>query len=742
MTKVSYRNFDLKIWRTENGYWAQVQSSDGGELSCDFTLPFSEDKLESLIAKLGPTQLVRSLQSVDLEAAKTLGGGLYKAIFANDLGHSLSRSMEAATQKGERLRIRLRLTSVPELANMPWEFLYDAGADRFLVLSYKTSIVRYLELAQAIPLLAVKPPLRVLVMASSPHGYDPLGVEKEWHNLQAALGRMPRGLVAVERLEKATLSALQARLSQGSPCHVFHYIGHGGFDSRTGKSVLVIEDDHRQASLVDGQRLGVVLYNHSSLRLTILNACEGAVATSNDVFSGVAQGLMRHEMAAVVAMQFAITDAAAIIFASGFYEAVARGNPVDAALLDARLAIFAAANSVEWGTPVLYLRASDGQVFNIDLNEFEARSEQPILPQAPQQVAPAESQSPPLSSKPALPLPPMEPKGPVSLQSVFYIERPVDERALELISYPGSGVTLSIQASGQMGGSSLLHRVMDAAQRVGKQVIDINFQQIFEDKDFKSEEDFHRRFCDVLTDRLEKKDRVDYYWDKYKRFSIAYRCTKYAEYLLQSLERHLVLAMDEVDRLIDTDFRSSFFGMLRSWHGQRASDQRFKRLDLVIVTSLEPSQLIDDPNQSSFNVSGEAILGDFSLDEIRKLCKCYDVNLALHQLESLFALIDGHPYLWQLSLHQVAKRFYTLDQLAAANGKAPGLYKSHLSSWYSFLKNKPNLCMALKNILREDEYGERDFLSLRRVGLVNRDGKQVRLRCRLYEEYFREHLNV
>jgi hypothetical protein len=64
------------------------------------------------------------------------------------------------------LRIRLRLTGLPELANMPWEFLYDERAERFLALSYKTSIVRYLELANSIPPLTVKPPLHVLLMAS------------------------------------------------------------------------------------------------------------------------------------------------------------------------------------------------------------------------------------------------------------------------------------------------------------------------------------------------------------------------------------------------------------------------------------------------------------------------------------------------------------------------------------------------------------------------------------------------
>jgi hypothetical protein len=249
MTNLNYRNFDLKIWRTDDGYCAQVLSPDGGEPFSDFILPFSEEKLESLLAKLGPKGQVRSLQAHDLEAAKTLGGGLYKMIFTQDIGNSLSQSIDAAGQQNEGVRIRLRLTSVPELANLPWEFLYDERTEDFLVLQYKTSIVRYLELTDRLSALAVKPPLRLLVMASSPHGYDSLNVETEWRNLQTAFSKMSGGLIEVERLQKATLSTLQARLSQGRPCHIFHFIGHGGFDARTGKSVLVMEDENRNASL-------------------------------------------------------------------------------------------------------------------------------------------------------------------------------------------------------------------------------------------------------------------------------------------------------------------------------------------------------------------------------------------------------------------------------------------------------------------------------------------------------------
>lgn len=732
MNNPKYRNFDLKIWRTDDTYCAQVLSLDNGEPSHNFALPFSQDKLEKLLARLGPKELIHSLQSQDWEAAKILGGALYTAVFAQDISNALSYAIKEAAQKGECLRIRLRLTIESELASLPWEFLYDERANRFLVLQSKTSIVRYLELPAPISTLAVKPPIRLLVMASSPRSYDILSVEDELQSLRTTLSNIPSGLIEIEHLPKATLRALQERLSRGTPCHIFHFIGHGDVDPHTGKSMLVMEDDNHNAHFVKGDRLGNFLQNHNSLRLVFLNACKGAAASPSDTFSGVAQSLIQFEIPAVISMQFKISDNISVTFARSFYEALGDGCLVDEAMLKARLAISAEDEGVEWGTPVLYLRTPDGRIFDTDLQEFEAKSLSHASPSA--------------SSEPELPakkivLLPEEPKGILSLQSSFYIQRPADQRALDLIGH--LGITLSIQAAGQIGASSLLRRVVEAAKRINKQVVHINFEQVFNSEDFNSPEDFHRRFCGVLTDRLEKEDHVEQYWERYKSLSIADRCTKYMQYLLQSLEpQPLVLAMDEVDRLIDTDFRSSFFGMLRSWHSERATDERFERLDLVIVTSLEPNQLIDDPHQSPFNVSGEARLSDFSPFEIRKLSMLYGIKATSYQLEHLFGFIGGHPYLWQLSLHRVAKGIYSFDHLLSAASKQDRPYSRHLSGWYDFLQTKPQLREALKNILSRREYDEHAFLSLRRFGLVSREGNRVRLRCKLYEDYFREQLYV
>ena len=111
------------------------------------------------------------------------------------------------------------------------------------------------------------------------------------------------------------------------------------------------------------------------MRLAFLNACEGARSGPADLFAGVAQTLVQKRLPAVIAMQYSITDPAAIHVAHEFYQAIADGYPVDAALAEARKALYREGNQLEWGTPVLFMRASDGVLWQKQVNKGEKMTE-------------------------------------------------------------------------------------------------------------------------------------------------------------------------------------------------------------------------------------------------------------------------------------------------------------------------------------------------------------------------------
>ena len=359
MAEITYLDFDLLLERSGPGYRARVLHCPVVPAACDFSLPFSDLELENFVLKIGHTRrTVRGLESSNVELAKDFGRRLFEAAFGDEVRSCLRQSLDVAGQQGVGLRLRMDLTAVPELADLPWEFLYDASLNRFFVLSSKTPLVRYLDLPERIRPLTVQPPIRVLVMISSPRGFEPLDVDREWAKLEEAVADLrSHNLVITERLGEATLEALQRCLRRGE-YHIFHFIGHGAFDERAQDGVLLLESKSEGGHAVSGQELGTLLHDHSSLRLAILNACEGARASRTDPFAGTAQSLVQQGIPAVIAMQFEVADETAILFSHEFYAAVADGYPVDTALAEARKAIYARGDDLDWGTPVLYMRVA------------------------------------------------------------------------------------------------------------------------------------------------------------------------------------------------------------------------------------------------------------------------------------------------------------------------------------------------------------------------------------------------
>ena len=149
--------------------------------------------------------------------------------------------------------------------------------------------------------------------------------------------------------------------------------------------MLILQTDDGKARPTSGRNLGTILHDERSVQLAVLNACEGGRTSRQDPFAGVGQSLVQQGIPAVVAMQFEISDQAAITLAHEFYAALADSYPVDAALTEARKAIFAQDNILEWGTPVLYMRAQDGRIFDLTIPPFR-RQRRPVheqLRQAP-----------------------------------------------------------------------------------------------------------------------------------------------------------------------------------------------------------------------------------------------------------------------------------------------------------------------------------------------------------------------
>src|SRR5262249_19059781 len=114
----------------------------------------------------------------------------------------------------------------------------------------------------------------------------------------------------------------------------------------------------------------------ASLRLVVLNACEGGRSGAEDPFAGTAQSLAQQGIPAVIAMQRPVGDAAAVVFARELYGALAVGYPVDAAVSEARRILYVQGYKDDWATVALYTRADDGQLFTLPSQVLQALAAQ------------------------------------------------------------------------------------------------------------------------------------------------------------------------------------------------------------------------------------------------------------------------------------------------------------------------------------------------------------------------------
>lgn len=373
------------------------------------------------------------------------------------------------------------------------------------------------------------------------------------------------------------------------------------------------------------------------------------------------------------------------------------------------------------------------------------------LTNPPEEMLGSSVQTPELESIP-VPLPTAQPQsvrlenpeGNIDLESKFYVERASDPVAISTIKR--KGVTITIKGPRQVGKSSLLIRIKQAAKDEGKQIVLLDFQ-LFDRDTLADADKFFSQFCFWITNELIDEglnldeDQVNKYWDN--PLGNPQRCTRYVgRYLLKEVGCPLVLLMDEVDAIFGSSFRTDFFSMLRSWHNKRASQSLWKQLDLALVTSTEPYQLIEDLNQSPFNVGEVIEMEDFTTEQVRDLILLHKLQLKGEESKNLFDLLAGHPYLTRKALYLIASGRMSLDNLFKQATDDRGPFGDHLRYHLFRLRGKQELIKSLREVIRHQTCRDSDMLfRLRGAGLVRKEGASVVPRCQLYARYFKESLN-
>ena len=401
---MDYLEFELRISEGGGGRYPVTVRSPAGEASGTLSLDPDGTELRRVLAVLENTRgqeqieppgvrndprkvrgvrFVRAEEPRNLDLVEAFGRRLFESLMDGDVGELYEDCQRRAREVGGKaaelegvrdsdvrgLRLRL-IVDAPDLAVLPWELLFDPDLDDFVCLRADTPLVRHLDLQWSAGTLTTEPPLRVLAMIGDSRGLD---VEREREHMELAVEHLvARGDLELTWLDGHTTRALQSKLDEDE-WHVFHFIGHGSFDEEQDEGVLWMEaPDGPESGPVHGvtanalSRLLVDHVDHDPPRLAVLNACEGARGSGEDLFSSTGAKLAR-EIPAVVSMQYEISDRAAIEFSRRFYETLVKGLAVDVAVTEARKAIsIYLSDGAEWATPVLHMRSSDGRLFAVD----------------------------------------------------------------------------------------------------------------------------------------------------------------------------------------------------------------------------------------------------------------------------------------------------------------------------------------------------------------------------------------
>ena len=334
-------------------------------------------------------------------------------------------------------------------------------------------------------------------------------------------------------------------------------------------------------------------------------------------------------------------------------------------------------------------------------------------------------------------IPPESPEGPVPLQSSFYVPSHLEPRCFAELECPGA--LIRIKSPSRMGKTSLLVRVLARAEALGLRCVSLNLLDLNQSA-LQSPLSFMQAFCTALLRELDVRRRVVDSWD----LTLGPNDNTndlVKEQLLRKANRACVLAVDNCDRLFGhPEIAGEFFSLLRAWHERARTTPLWGLLRLVIVYSQEP-YLIQDVNQSPFNVGLPIELDSFTIDWVINLCQRHGLALSSEQEQLFWELTGGHPYLVRSGLYQLKTGAQSFEAFLRSAPTEAGCYGDHLRHLLQVLKRQPRLTEAFKAVIESAQPVRlqcEDSFQLDSLGLVVRVENEVQLRCSLYRRYFQD----
>jgi signal transduction histidine kinase len=259
----------------------------------------------------------------------------------------------------------------------------------------------------------------------------------------------------------------------------------------------------------------------------------------------------------------------------------------------------------------------------------------------------------------AAPNPPYEYQvgGSLKTNAPSYVERQADTDLYQALT---QGELCYVFNSRQMGKSSLRLRTKQRLQQAGMSCASIDMTRIGS-KTITAEQWYQGIVVDLvrgfdLFDRFN----LTTWWNARQGISLIQRLSQFIEEVLltQIPGEKIFIFLDEIDSVLSLNFSvDDFFALIRYCYNQRAENPAYDRLNWAFFGVATPSDLIQDPVLTPFNIGRPIDLQGFKLAEVQPLTAGLEGSVSNPQavLKEILSWTEGQPFLTQKLCRIVAE---------------------------------------------------------------------------------------
>ncbi len=232
-----------------------------------------------------------------------------------------------------------------------------------------------------------------------------------------------------------------------------------------------------------------------------------------------------------------------------------------------------------------------------------------------------------------------------------YVARDADASLYDALA---RGEFCYVLTSRQMGKSSLMVRTAGRLRDDGHTVVALDLTAFGQDL---TREQWYYGLLSEVGRRLDVEDQLDDFWDDNASLGPLRRWTEaLRQIVLPAVEGRLTVFVDEIDVVQSLPFAvAEFFAAIREFYTRRSQDADYARLTFCLLGVATPSDLIEDPLTTPFNVGTRVELNDFVESDTQRLGAGLGRDDASGLLARVLYWTGGHPYLTQRLCRAVAE---------------------------------------------------------------------------------------